>query len=507
MSNHRSIERWFYLHYVPFIFKFRWIILLVTIVLTGFLGYEAAQLKPTTTPTQFFPDDYPLQKSITLEKQFAASDSPTTVELYIGFMPADRAGSDLNNATDFGFQWYNSEFAKFGSVDDQKKLLDLCARARKVRGQVLCFQEELANFVARRAALKSTVAATTMMSLPASATTAVNGTAASTMSPAPTSTTTVATTTGATVVATNSTTVPPEDYIKLAHELAECQSVSCGAPRFLLPKWSRMVRFARDDRSKAEFKDVAEFKGVKKREFKQGDLLGIVIVVNTTLDGFQPNAVGRPLFNEWEAFVADWNKDAPPQLQIMQFAAPWAGMEMDRQLQQNALSGIGSSMAVVAAVLLISSMNWIVTVYSVLVIAAIVACYIGILVLLGFTLGIIESVALSIAVGLSVDFVAHIAIGYNSAPAHSRLGKVRGAMVELGISVFSAAITTLGSGALLLGTVILFFFNFGLSLVLIIALAMVFAFTSFVAVMLIVGPEGRSGDMLPWFKKCIGKGD
>merc|ERR1739845_60277 len=92
----------------------------------------------------------------------------------------------------------------------------------------------------------------------------------------------------------------------------------------------------------------------------------------------------------------------------------------------------------------------------------IVVSFIAITVAIGWTLGIIESICITIIVGLSVDFVLHLAHSYVETSEGTRYERVSMAILDVGISVFSAAITTLGAGLLLLFTTVLFFVKFGL---------------------------------------------
>ena len=96
-------------------------------------------------------------------------------------------------------------------------------------------------------------------------------------------------------------------------------------------------------------------------------------------------------------------------------------------------------------------------IYAILSVAGVVVTFIGIIVAIGWELGIIESICITILVGLSVDYVLHIANSYNESEEKTRYEKVSMAILEIGVSVFSAAITTLGSATLLLFTTVLFF--------------------------------------------------
>ena len=82
---------------------------------------------------------------------------------------------------------------------------------------------------------------------------------------------------------------------------------------------------------------------------------------------------------------------------------------MDRNLQTTAVQGIFIALALSGVVLLIATGNWIITGLTVFTIAGVVVSFLGVFVgLLGWTLGIVESISLAVCAGLSVDFAAHL---------------------------------------------------------------------------------------------------
>ena len=106
-------------------------------------------------------------------------------------------------------------------------------------------------------------------------------------------------------------------------------------------------------------------------------------------------------------------------------------------------------------------------------------------------------------VGLSVDYVVHLAEGYCRSKKYTRKERAQDMLEEVGISVISGAITTLGASALLLIAQIVFFFQFGLFIFCTILFSTVYAlflFTTFVA---LAGPEGNTGSLTPCFKAVM----
>ena len=132
----------------------------------------------------------------------------------------------------------------------------------------------------------------------------------------------------------------------------------------------------------------------------------------------------------------------------------WMHMRTDAIMRWVAASGCAISCLFVFVVLSISTRNVLIAALSTVCIGGIVISCVGFLVLMGWSLGMIESICLTICVGFSIDFVAHLAVAYNeSEPEQSRYVRTRTALSELGISITSAGITTSGSALFLLPTI------------------------------------------------------
>lgn len=87
-------------------------------------------------------------------------------------------------------------------------------------------------------------------------------------------------------------------------------------------------------------------------------------------------------------------------------------MPSERAFVKNAIQGIIISIAFSFAVLLATSLNVIVSIYSVFSIIGVILSVMTVIVLNGWELGVSESVALVIVIGLSVDYVVHLANHY-----------------------------------------------------------------------------------------------
>jgi hypothetical protein len=75
----------------------------------------------------------------------------------------------------------------------------------------------------------------------------------------------------------------------------------------------------------------------------------------------------------------------------------------------NAVQGLILSLVFASVVLLFATHNVILTLYSVLMIACVISSVLCIIQLIGWKLGIAESLATDFFVGFSVDYIVHIA--------------------------------------------------------------------------------------------------
>ena len=109
----------------------------------------------------------------------------------------------------------------------------------------------------------------------------------------------------------------------------------------------------------------------------------------------------------------------------------------------------------------------------------------------------LESLNLSLVVGLAIDYVVHLAEGYHSSKQQDRLGRLHDMLSEVGVSVISGAFTTLGASFFMLFAVVLFFIKFGLFMFCTIGFSMIYSLGLFSTLLGIMGPERNVGSIMP----------
>lgn len=176
----------------------------------------------------------------------------------------------------------------------------------------------------------------------------------------------------------------------------------------------------------------------------------------------------------------------------------WFGvMDLQANLATSALIAMAISLLLACSVLLAATRSISATILATTSIFGVLSCTLATLVLQGWELGILESMCLAILVGISCDFVVHLAHAYmTSVPTDNlvevvRLERTRWALSTMGISVLSAGATTLIAAFALSNGQVEFFHAFGTFLMTTIGFALLFALVGFSAAAMLIGPTTR----------------
>ena len=172
-----------------------------------------------------------------------------------------------------------------------------------------------------------------------------------------------------------------------------------------------------------------------------------------------PRSEKLPIYESWEETIAEFSDTAPKGLKKLFQNANifWAWMNSEKAFYDGAIQGMIVSVTLAFLIILIATQNAIIAVYSIISVIFIVGSVTSVMVLMGWELGVPESVATVIVIGFSVDYVVHLAAHYVHSPLYEREAKATEAISDMGISIFSGAVTTLGSGIFLFFGTLVFF--------------------------------------------------
>lgn len=170
--------------------------------------------------------------------------------------------------------------------------------------------------------------------------------------------------------------------------------------------------------------------------------------------------------------------------------------EIQYLLSTNTYESMGISLIISFFIMLFTTFNVLLTIFSIISIGFSIFTTTAILVICGWQLNIIESVTISLAVGLSIDFVIHYAIAFKMALNYEkREEKVRECLFRVFMSVSVAALTTLLTGLCAIPSSVDVFHKLGTFLVVVMTISWLYSTFFFLSLCLIIGPENDCGQL------------
>jgi predicted RND superfamily exporter protein len=149
---------------------------------------------------------------------------------------------------------------------------------------------------------------------------------------------------------------------------------------------------------------------------------------------------------------------------------------------QSALQSSLLGVCIAFVVLLLSTHVFHLAFFASISIICVLISVVGVMVMLGWSLGSIESILIAIIAGFSVDYVVHLAHAYEIAKGDT-YERITEAFGDLGISVFNGMITSVVASIPLFFCQLQFFAKFGTFLCLTIAFSWCFANFGFMSVL------------------------
>lgn len=216
-------------------------------------------------------------------------------------------------------------------------------------------------------------------------------------------------------------------------------------------------------------------------------------------EAYLPASQLRSLYDEWQALVVDFDEGAPASLgRAMQIASKrtvpsdnkWLHMILQEAYVSMALTGIAWGLGIATLVLLLATLNLVVTAFAIFAIGGSLCCVAGSIVLRGWQLGQAESLSMMILTGFAVDYVVHLAHAYMESTAARPLERVHDALRALGISVFWGMLTSVIAAGVLSTLQLQFFAKFGTFFLLTIAWSYAWAVLFLMPSLALMGPRG-----------------
>lgn len=175
--------------------------------------------------------------------------------------------------------------------------------------------------------------------------------------------------------------------------------------------------------------------------------------------------------------------------------------EKFQELTNSAIQGVVMSLLFAFPVLAISTDDLLLGGLATITICCATVSVIGMIPLVGWRLGVLESLNLTLVVGLAIDYIVHMAEGFHISKKKTRKEKLLEVLHETGVSAVSGAFSTLGAAVFLLFAQILFFMQFGLFVFCTVLFAIFYSMGIFVVLMALVGPETDKFSISKFFRK------
>ena len=126
----------------------------------------------------------------------------------------------------------------------------------------------------------------------------------------------------------------------------------------------------------------------------------------------------EPIFDQWEEYLRKFKDSAPEEMTSIKQNAKqyWGWMKMEDEFVNSAKQGAAIAMVFAFFMLLISTMNMVLAFFAIICVCIVIISVTFIIVTMDWQLGLSESICIVITVGLSVDYVVHLATDYSNSP-------------------------------------------------------------------------------------------
>ena len=165
--------------------------------------------------------------------------------------------------------------------------------------------------------------------------------------------------------------------------------------------------------------------------------------------------------------------------------------DLQRTLATGTRMSILLSLGVATILMLVTSLNLLLTIYAMFTITLAISVTIGCLVLMGWHLNIVESITISLAVGLSIDFTIHYGVSYRLSKEYQSQFRTRESFQRVGSAVVMAAATTFVAGLAMMPSHILAYIQLGTFMMLVMTFSWIYATFFFQSLCHVFGPKGN----------------
>ena len=232
-----------------------------------------------------------------------------------------------------------------------------------------------------------------------------------------------------------------------------------------------------------------------------GEAVALVVEFESTEPFSLSYASVRRFRRRADAWVSAQMASAPATMRGGWLTSDFHFLSLQEALAAGVPRAAAMAVSAAAAVSLVATLDAVVSLLALLTVVGALSATAGILVLLGWQLDVVEAVAVSAAVGLSVDFTLHYGVAYRLVPAGGRQARVVGATARISAPVAMAMLTTVVAGALMTPATVLAYRRLGVFLAVVTAVSWCYATFFFQALLLTVGPRDTQSRWPCWGRR------
>ncbi|XP_043195105.1 protein dispatched homolog 1-like [Amphibalanus amphitrite] len=194
-----------------------------------------------------------------------------------------------------------------------------------------------------------------------------------------------------------------------------------------------------------------------------------------------------------ETWTVEQMRSAPPEMAGGWFISFTDFYDLQTALADGTLLAIGVAVGLAFLVLMLTTLDLRVSLFAAVTVACVIFVTVAALVLLGWRLNVLEAVAVTVAIGLSVDFTLHYSVAYRAGEQPDREARVVHALSSVGSPIAMAALTTLLAGVCMLPSQVLAYLQIGVFLIVLTAVSWTYATLFFLPLLRVWGPERACG--------------
>ncbi|XP_037946849.1 protein dispatched [Teleopsis dalmanni] len=232
-------------------------------------------------------------------------------------------------------------------------------------------------------------------------------------------------------------------------------------------------------------------------------------IVKAIVIEFESNVSYTTVFHDVQKFVnavENWFQNqlitAPLELKGGWFISELKFYDVQETLASSTVVAIIVAMSISLIILLFVTLNVLISFYAIITVSLTIFTTVAITILMGWKLNVLESVTVTTAIGLAVDFSLHYGIHYRMSPTSERIAATKFALTRIISPTVMAAITTAIAGSLMLFSNVLPYIQIGLFLIIVMTVSWLYSTFFLMSLLKVAGPQyGFMQFSYPIFRK------